>query len=55
MARRQYALKTFVRRILPLRLLAAGVAVAVLFAGLAFYRSYERIGDAAVQFARNEI
>jgi HD-GYP domain-containing protein (c-di-GMP phosphodiesterase class II) len=55
MTRRRYLLDTFVRRVLPLRLLAAGVTIALVFAGLAFYRGYERIGAEVVESARTEV
>jgi HD-GYP domain-containing protein (c-di-GMP phosphodiesterase class II) len=55
MTGRRYLLDTFVRRVLPLRLLAAGVAIALVLAGLAFYRGYDRIGAEVVESARSEI
>jgi HD-GYP domain-containing protein (c-di-GMP phosphodiesterase class II) len=55
MHRREYALKTYVHRVLALRLLAAGVIVAVVFGAIAYARGYERIGDAVVLTARNGI
>jgi len=55
MRRREYALKTFVHRVLALRLLAAGAIVAVVFGAIAYARGYERIGDAVVLTARNGI
>lgn len=55
MAARQYDLHTFVRRVLPLRLLAAGAVVAVVFAGLALYRGFDRIGAGVTESAQNEI
>jgi len=55
MRRREYALKTFVHRVLALRLLAAGAIVAVAFGAIAYARGYVRIGDAVVLTARNGI
>jgi putative nucleotidyltransferase with HDIG domain len=55
MRRNGYALKTFVHRVLALRLLAAGAIVAVAFGAIAYARGYERIGDAVVLTARNGI
>jgi HD-GYP domain-containing protein (c-di-GMP phosphodiesterase class II) len=55
MRRREYALKTYVHRVLALRLLAAGVIVAVVFGAIAYARGYERISDAVVLTARNGI
>jgi HD-GYP domain-containing protein (c-di-GMP phosphodiesterase class II) len=55
MRRREYALKTYVHRILALRLLTVGVIVAVVFGAIAYARGYERIGDAVALTARNGI
>ena len=55
MAQHQYRLKDFVRRVLMLRLAAAGVAVAVLFAAIAYVRGYERISDVVAVTARHGI
>jgi HD-GYP domain-containing protein (c-di-GMP phosphodiesterase class II) len=55
MRRKEYALKTFVHRVLALRLLAAGAIVAVVFGAIAYARGYERIGDAVMLTARNGI
>ena len=55
MRQREYQLKTFVHRVLALRLMAAGVIVAVAFGAIAYARGYERIGDAVVLTARNGI
>lgn len=55
MVAREYALHTFVRRVLPLRLLAAGTAVAVVFAGSALYRGFDRIGTGVTESAQGEI
>lgn len=55
MQQRGYQLKTFVHRVLALRLLAAGVVVAVVFGAIAYVRGHERIGDAVVLTARNGI
>jgi HD-GYP domain-containing protein (c-di-GMP phosphodiesterase class II) len=55
MRQREYQLKTFVHRVLALRLLAAGVIVAVVFGAIAYARGYERIGEAVVLTARNGI
>ena len=55
MRKREYKLKTFVHRVLALRLLAAGVIVAVAFGAIAYARGYERIGEAVGLTARNGI
>jgi len=55
MPQREYQLKTFVHRVLALRLLAAGVIVAVVFGAITYVRGYERIGEAVVLTARNGI
>jgi HD-GYP domain-containing protein (c-di-GMP phosphodiesterase class II) len=55
MRQREYQLKTFVHRVLALRLLAAGVIVAVVFGAITYVRGYERIGEAVVLTARNGI
>ena len=55
MRQREYQLKTFVHRVLALRLLAAGMIVAVAFGAIAYARGYERIGEAVVLTARNGI
>jgi hypothetical protein len=55
MRRREYALKTFVHRVLARRLVAAGAIVAVAFAAIAYARGYERVGDTAVLTAHNGI
>jgi len=55
MPRPEYALKTFVHRILALRLFAAGVLVAVAFAAIVYMRGYERISDVVVLTARHGI
>jgi HD-GYP domain-containing protein (c-di-GMP phosphodiesterase class II) len=55
MATHHYALHAFVRRVLPLRLLAAGIAVAVVFAAIALYRGFDRVGAAVVVSASSEI
>jgi HD-GYP domain-containing protein (c-di-GMP phosphodiesterase class II) len=55
MHRREYALKTFVHRVLALRLLAAGAIVAVAFGTIAYARGYERVGETVVLTARNGI
>jgi HD-GYP domain-containing protein (c-di-GMP phosphodiesterase class II) len=55
MRQREYQLKTFVHRVLALRLLAAGVIVAVAFGAIAYVRGYERIGEAVVMTARGGI
>lgn len=55
MLQRDYQLKTFVHRVLALRLLAAGVIVAVVFGAITYVRGYERIGEAVVLTARNGI
>jgi HD-GYP domain-containing protein (c-di-GMP phosphodiesterase class II) len=55
MVARQYALNAFVRRVLPLRLLAVGIVVAAAFAVLALYRGYDRIGAGVTESAQNEV
>lgn len=55
MQHRDYQLKTFVHRVLALRLLSAGVIVAVAFGAIAYARGYERIGEAVELTARNGI
>ena len=55
MRRREYKLKAFVHRVLALRLLAAGVIVAVAFGAIAYARGYERIGEAVALPARHGI
>jgi HD-GYP domain-containing protein (c-di-GMP phosphodiesterase class II) len=55
MTKTRYALKTFVHRVLALRLLAAGAVIALGFGALAYSRGYDRIGDAALQNAHNGI
>jgi HD-GYP domain-containing protein (c-di-GMP phosphodiesterase class II) len=55
MRQHEYQLKTFVHRVLALRLLVAGLIVAVAFGAIAYARGYERIGEAVVLTARNGI
>lgn len=55
MSSRRYALRTFVHRVLALRLLAAGAAVAVVFGTIAYARGYERISDVVALTAHNGI
>lgn len=55
MRQREYQLKTFVHQVLALRLLAAGVIVALAFGAIAYARGYERIGEAVVLTARGGI
>jgi len=55
MRRREYGPKTFVHRVLALRLFTAGAIVAVAFGAIAYARGYERIGDTVVLSARNGI
>ena len=55
MASRRYRLGSFVYRVLALRLLVAGVLTALVFSGLAYWRAYDRIGEAVLQHALNEI
>ncbi len=55
MRQREYQLKTFVHRVLALRLLATGVVVAVAFGAIAYARGYERIGEAVALTAHNGI
>ena len=55
MSPRAYSLRTFVHRVLALRLAAATLAIAALFGGITGYRGYDRIGAEVVQVARNGI
>ena len=55
MGARQYDLHSFVRRVLPLRLLGVGVTVAVVFAVVALYRGFDRIGAGVTESAQSEI
>lgn len=55
MAQQQYALKTFVHRVLALRLLVAGLIVAAAFGAISYARGYERIADVVVLTAHNGI
>jgi HD-GYP domain-containing protein (c-di-GMP phosphodiesterase class II) len=55
MRRREYTLKAFVHRVLILRLLGAGLVVAVAFGAITYARGYERIGDVVVLTARNGV
>lgn len=55
MASRRYRLGSFVYRVLALRLLVVGLLAALVFSGLAYWRAYDRIGEAVLQHALNEI
>jgi HD-GYP domain-containing protein (c-di-GMP phosphodiesterase class II) len=55
MPRPRYALKTFVHRILVLRLLGAGAMVALAFGTMAYVRDQQRITEAVQQSARSGI
>jgi HD-GYP domain-containing protein (c-di-GMP phosphodiesterase class II) len=55
MMRSRYPLRTFVYRVLALRLVAAAALMAALFGSLAYFVAYDRIGDDVLQHARNEI
>lgn len=55
MSSRAYSLRTFVHRVLALRLVAATLAIAALFGGIAGYRTYDRIGAEVAQVARSSI
>ena len=52
MHRRSYSLKTFVRRVLPLQIAAASLALALGFGTLAYFRSHDSIGAEVLQEAR---
>ena len=52
MARRDYKLQDFVHRVLTLRLLACGAAIAVVLAAIAYVRGYEQISDVVMVTAR---
>src|SRR5262245_27718873 len=52
MARREYKLQDFVHRVLTLRLLACGTAIAVVLAAIAYVRGYEQISDVVMVTAR---
>ena len=49
---RRYSLKTFVRWVLPLQMLAATLLLALVFGGLAYLRDRDRIGEDVMQEAR---
>lgn len=55
MTRKRYSLRTFVYRVLALRLLAVCVLVAGVFGSISYFRAYDRIGEDVLQHARNEI
>jgi HD-GYP domain-containing protein (c-di-GMP phosphodiesterase class II) len=52
MHRRSKSLKSFVRRVLPLQIAAATLALALGFGTLAFYRNHDSIGAEVLQEAR---
>ena len=55
MRRRKYALKTFVKWVLVLRLLMAAILVAMAFGVITYMYSYERISENVQLIARNSI
>ena len=55
MRRHKYALKTFVKWVLVLRLLMAAILVAVTFGVITYMYSYERISESVQLIARNSI
>ena len=55
MPAKHYSLKTFVRTVLALRLLAVTIVVAVVFGAVAYLRGYDRIGEVVLLTAQNGI
>ena len=55
MSSTRYSLRTFVYRVLALRLIGVAILAALAFGGIAYWRAYDRIGEAVLQHARDEI
>lgn len=55
MTAKRHSLRSFVYRVLALRVFGIGLLAALGFGAVAYWRAYDRIGEAVLQHARNEI